>query len=173
MGGILEDEYFAEFSTPIIEALQAYPTADKAYPLDTILFVAFDQAIDKDEIVKSITFSAQKGKVYCSAKLAKQSDIEANVAVEELVSQYSQGNWIAFLPSKSLPKNTNVTVKVPLASREGPLRSVHDYIYSFTTYGGLSAFVSVSPSISTNVEVYFTQPIVSDKGTVSDLVKKI
>jgi hypothetical protein len=104
----------AEFSTPTVQSLAAYPTASGAFPLDTLIFVAFDQIIDKEEIVKSVTLAVQKGKVYSGAKLAKASEIENNVSVKQLTTQYPEGHWIALAPSKTLPKNSSVTVKVPM-----------------------------------------------------------
>lgn len=129
------------FSTPPVRVISSYPGGD-AQPRDPVMFLAFDQRIDQNAILKAITVRA--GSVY-PIRLATEDEIAADATIKALAGQAGEGRWIAFrVVSASgevqlLPGNTAVsyTLNTGAPSAEGPRLTPSPQSFAFRTYGPL------------------------------------
>ncbi len=135
---ILAKDSIFEFSTPTIQALQPCPVNNIHLPLPTncILMIKFDQAIDTEEVLKTIKFRVGGLKtgslvpVYMPARVVKEYDNQFKM----LAAQH-EGKCIVFTPLRPFPNNEEVTVTVGpgIPSAEGPLKSAEKYQFAFVT----------------------------------------
>ncbi len=107
----LKEDYIFEFSTPTVTVVRSHPTPTGLYSLSPIMFLAFNQVVDTDEVLKNISFHMKK-KQYSTAKPAKISEISEDKTVKQLTTQYSEGFWIAFVSSKAFPPSSSITLKL-------------------------------------------------------------
>ncbi len=72
----LDDDVTLEFSTPTISVVKYHPK-EGLHRLAPVLFIAFDQLIDHQEILKTIRFFTEERKmsVHSNARLATDTDI--------------------------------------------------------------------------------------------------
>ncbi len=135
-GGVLAAAVTWTFKTPPPTVVRTYPD-DSPQPLDPIFFVAFDQRIDPEAVLKTVQVSA--GSQPVSIVLAGQADIDGDEQVSRLVKNTPEGRWVAFRATQLLPTETaiSVTVGPGTPSAEGPLSTTEAQSYFFPTYAPL------------------------------------
>ncbi|HLO27778.1 MAG TPA: Ig-like domain-containing protein, partial [Anaerolineales bacterium] len=132
-GGTLAEAVTWTFRTPPPKVVTSYPDSSPQ-PLDPIFFIAFDQRIDPEAVLKTIRVTAAGQPV--SIVLVDQTEIDKDEQVKQLVKSATEGRWLAFHAIGSFPTETNVSVTVGpgTPSAEGPLLTTEAQSYSFSTY---------------------------------------
>jgi uncharacterized protein YfaS (alpha-2-macroglobulin family) len=135
-GGVLAEAVTWRFRTPPPTAVQAYPTISPQ-PREPLLFVAFDQRIDRDAVLAT-TSALAGGRTY-PLRLATVEEIAADAAVNRYAAQYPADRWLAFRSDEAFPPDTTVTVNIGpgTPSAEGPLTTTDVQSFSFQTYAPL------------------------------------
>jgi hypothetical protein len=136
LGGELAETVTFSFHTPPPKLDYTYPTGGP-YPTQPVLFIRFDQAIQPDAVLETISVTAG-GKEY-PVRLATQEEIAANRQVQQLITNSREERWLAFRAEEAFPTDTTVVVNVGpgTPSAEGPLTTEEIQSYSFTTYAPL------------------------------------
>ncbi len=132
-GGVLAQTVEWSFTTPTPTFTAIYPN-NIPQPLDPLFFIAFDQRIDPDAVLKTVHVKAGSRNV--GLKLAGEAEVKADKQVSNLVKNALEGRWLAFKAQEPLPADTNVNITVGpnVPSAEGPLTSTTTESYSFHTY---------------------------------------
>ncbi|RIK40985.1 MAG: hypothetical protein DCC55_13360 [Chloroflexi bacterium] len=135
-GSELAEDVTWTFRTPPPALEYTYPTGGPQ-PTDPLLFIRFDQAIQPDAVLETITVTAG-GRTY-PIRLANQEELAAVRQVQNLIANSREDRWIAFRSEEDFPNDTTVTVNVGpgTPSAEGPLTTETVQSYSFTTYAPL------------------------------------
>lgn len=116
--------------------LQTYPNTSPQ-PLDTLIFVAFDQRIDRAAVAATVTALAG-GRAF-PLRLATAEEVAAHPEVHGYAQQIAADRWLALRATEPFPANTTVTVNVgpETPSAEGPLRTSTVQSFGFQTYAPL------------------------------------
>jgi uncharacterized protein YfaS (alpha-2-macroglobulin family) len=135
-GATLQKPEHWTFSTPPVTLKRSWP-GGSSEPREPLIFAEFDQAIDANDMIKSIELAAGRGPV--AVKLADADEVEANDNVRRFAQQAEKGRWLAFRPTSPLPTATSFSVRIKSGapSAEGPRRTTKDQAFSFSTYGPL------------------------------------
>ncbi|MCL4860764.1 MAG: hypothetical protein KJZ93_15215 [Caldilineaceae bacterium] len=135
-GGELTETVSWSFTTPPPALEYTYPSGGP-HPTDPLLFIRFDQAIQPDAMLETITVTAG-GNTY-PVRLANQEELAASRQVQNLIKNSREDRWLAFRAEEPFPHDTTVVVNVgPGApSAEGPLTTESAQSYSFTTFAPL------------------------------------
>ncbi len=135
-GGALAESVAWTFKTPPPKVVSTYPD-DSPQPVDPLLFIAFDQRIEPEAVLKVIRVSA--GAQSADIVLASQTDIEGDKPVSELIKNTPEGRWIAFRTTQPLPTATRISVIIGagMPSAEGPLTTTEAQSFGFSTYAPL------------------------------------
>ena len=135
-GGKLSETIEFTFSTPPVQVVNTHPSGD-AQPLEPVFFVAFDQRIDPQAVMETISVTADGDQV--AIKLANEEEIAADKTVSRLSENHPESRWLAFKATDSLPKDADISINIGpgTPSAEGPLLSVSSNSYSFRTYAPL------------------------------------
>lgn len=122
------------FSTPPPRVLVRHPENVPARR-DGIVFVAFDQRIDRARVLDSVRLRA--GGENVDVVLATDRDVEADETVSRLAAQAEAGRWLAFRARQDLPPDASVNVAVSpgTPSAEGSRVTEEPQEWSFRTYG--------------------------------------
>jgi len=136
IGGTLTQKVEFTFSTPPVQVVNSYPSGD-SQPLEPIFFVAFDQRIDPQAVLDTITVTANRDQV--ETRLATEEEIAEDKDVSRLSENYSENRWLAFTATTPLPKDAeiNVTIGPDTPSAEGLLLSTSAFNFGFRTYAPL------------------------------------
>ncbi len=104
--------------------------------LQPVMFASFDQAIDRNDVLGTISLTLPKGKSV-GVRLAEEGEIEGDDVVRQLAAQATEGRWLAFVPASPLPPDTHITVEIGpgTPSAEGPRTTTDAAKYSFDTFG--------------------------------------
>ncbi|HUT79144.1 MAG TPA: MG2 domain-containing protein, partial [Polyangia bacterium] len=104
------------------------------HDLEPVIFVAFNQRIDRDAMAEHVGLRIGGSKV--GARLATSADIERDDEARRLVERAEEGRFIALVPQQPLPRDTEVTVVVARGapSAEGPKVTSADQSFTFRTY---------------------------------------
>ncbi|MCB0115151.1 MAG: hypothetical protein KDD84_13710, partial [Caldilineaceae bacterium] len=119
------------FRTPPPTLQRTYPNGG-AQPLSPTLFASFDQRIDPSAVLEYVQLSA--GSETIPVRLADEDELNS---VRWLVNNAEDGRWLAFKPTRDLPKGTTISVsfRAGTPSAEGPLTTTNAQGFSFQTYG--------------------------------------
>ncbi len=169
-GGTLAAEAQWSFTTPALTLKESAPSGD-AQPLQPVIFIGFDQAIDATAVLPFVKVNAGAQEV--AMRMATASEVEADPVAAPLAKQAQAGRWLAVLPQNPLPKNTYVSVAVNAGapSAEGPLRTPNAQSFGFQTYAPLAVIrQSCNPGESecqplTPLWIQFNNPL--DEKTIS------
>lgn len=136
-GGELEEAVTFTFKTPTPTITNRYPTSSQPQPLDPLIFIAFDQRIDPEAVLDSISMTA--GGMPVAFKLASEEQVEKHARVGPMAERTEPGRWLAFTPREPLPPDTDVSVVVGpgTPSAEGPLVTQSEQGFGFHTYAPL------------------------------------
>ncbi len=135
-GQSLEEQFQFTFRTPPPQLQTHYPSSGPQ-PLDPVLFASFDQRINPEEVLSTISLSAAGSEI--GLRLASDEEIDGDESVSRLVDQAQEGRWLAFVPRESLPVDTTISVNIGpgTPSAEGPLTTERSQGFSFQTYAPL------------------------------------
>ena len=135
-GNELAETVTWDFSTPA-PIMSFYSPNYGPQARDTLIFVGFDQLIDPDAVLETISVTAG-GSEYAVA-LASAEDVEANEGIKALAQRVGEGRWLAFRATEEFPADTTVVVNVGpgTPSAEGPRTTESVQSFSFTTYAPL------------------------------------
>lgn len=135
-GAELAESVVFTFTTPAPKLEYTFPVGGPQ-PVDPLLFIRFDQAIDPAAVLETIQVTAG-GQPY-PVRLANQTELAASRQIQRLIAASDEARWIAFRSETSFPHDTTVTINVGpgTPSAEGPLTTSEAQSYSFTTYAPL------------------------------------
>lgn len=133
-----------KFKTSTLTLKNYYPRGGSV-GTDPIIFLEFDQEINKTSLLQSIKVSSDKAKY--KVRLATKGEIESSKEIGYLLKSAKDSYSLAIkidsgVASKlvaPLPNDTNITVSVEAGaqSTEGPLRTPTKQEFSFSTYSPL------------------------------------
>ncbi|HEX6279412.1 MAG TPA: alpha-2-macroglobulin family protein, partial [Pyrinomonadaceae bacterium] len=140
VGPVLQKDVAWSFTTPAPKVEQFIPQG-QTVRRNALMFLRFDQAINPDALIRTITVSGGRK---LPIRLATQPEIDADPSISYASKQSQPGRWIAFRAvnadgstENALPpaSGISVTVEKGAPSAEGPLTTTAPQSYSFNTYG--------------------------------------
>ena len=141
-GQILQKDVVWTFTTPPPKIEQMIP-ANQTVKRDAVMFVSFDQAINREAVLQTISVTSKGKKL--PIRLATQEEIDGT-NISYYVKQSQPNRWLAFralnsdgLTENALPSASNITVTVEKGtpSAEGPLTTEKAQAFSFQTFSPL------------------------------------
>ncbi len=111
---------------------------------DALMFVSFDQEINRDAVIKTISVTSGKQKI--PVRLATAEEISKDEGVSKYIKNVQPNRWLAFRAVNSdgstenaLPPNAQITVTIEKGtpSAEGDLTTTKAQSFSFKTFGAL------------------------------------
>jgi alpha-2-macroglobulin len=128
------------FATPP-PTMQSHFPNDGPHRRDPLMFVSFDQRINREAVLASIRVTA--GNSQFRVKLAGDEEVNADANLNYLVKSLDKERWLAFRVVDAngnkamLPADTNISVVVNagMPSAEGPKKTTAPQTYTFRTYG--------------------------------------
>jgi uncharacterized protein YfaS (alpha-2-macroglobulin family) len=135
-GGVLEESVSWSFSTPPPGMTNYYPSYGPQ-PLDPLFYIEFDQRIQPEAVLETITVEADNRVV--ELELATEEEISADERVSRLAENALEARWLAFWASEDLPADAAIVVEIGpgTPSAEGPLVTEDVQRYEFRTYAPL------------------------------------
>ncbi|MDM7922329.1 MAG: alpha-2-macroglobulin family protein [Pyrinomonadaceae bacterium] len=141
-GQVLAKDVTWTFTTPAPKAVQMMPNGQTT-KRDAIVFIAFDQAINPEAVLRSIKVNAAGKPV--RIRLATEEEVNSyGSSTTYYDKQFQAGRWLAFRAINSdgttenaLPGNSqiNVSIEKGTPSAEGPLVTTAAQSFSFRTFG--------------------------------------
>lgn len=184
VGPALQKDLSWTFSTPPPKIVQSFPGSGQTTTRDALMFIAFDQAINPEAVLRTISVTGRGGKV--PIRLATQEEISSDQSIQYYSKQAQPGRWLAFravnsdgTPDNALPGASTITVTIEKGtpSAEGPLTTTEAQAFAYQTFGEM-VFVDAACGWRANKEcspfetwmLRFTNPIDASKFN-KDLVK--
>jgi len=135
-GNVLAEAVTWTFQTPAPQIQRFYPEFEPQ-PQDPIIFIAFDQQIDPEAVLETISVTASREQFELS--LVTQEEAEADEQIKRRLEQTRDGYWLAFRADEPFPTATTVAVNVGpnTPSVEGPLTTESVQSFSFQTFAPL------------------------------------
>lgn len=142
-GQALQKDVVWTFTTPPPKIETKLPQ-NQITKRDAIIYISFDQAINPQEVLKTISVTGAGKKL--SVRLATQEEIDKDSSISYYSKQAQPGRWLAFRAVNSeggtenaLPaaSSINVTVEKGTASAEGPLKTTEAQSFGFQTFSAL------------------------------------
>lgn len=139
-GQILQKDFNWTFTTPPPK-VETFTPNGQITRRDAMMYLSFDQAINPQEVIKTIKVSSA-GKVL-PIRLATQEEIDKDSLISYYSKQAQPNRWLAFralnsdgLTENALPSASQISVVVTkgTASAEGPLKTTEAQSFSFQTY---------------------------------------
>ncbi|MFN0139958.1 MAG: Ig-like domain-containing protein, partial [Pyrinomonadaceae bacterium] len=139
-GQVLAKDVTWTFTTPPPKVEQMWPQ-NQITRRDALMYVKFDQAIDPEAVLRTISVTAGGRKL--ATRLATQAEIDADGSISYYSKQAQPGRWLAFRAvdpqgqaANALPAASSITVTVEkgTASAEGPLTTTAAQAFRFQTY---------------------------------------
>lgn len=136
-GGALAEAVRWSFATPPVTLAGRHPVGGPARR-DALLFAAFDQRVNPQDVLGSIEVRAAGRAV--PVRLADAKEIEADDAVSGLARAQRDDTFVVLRAKEPLPADAEVTVtlKTGAPSAEGPRRGLEPQSWSFRTFGPLT-----------------------------------
>ncbi len=127
-------DFEGKFATQPLELLEMFPEGGP-HSVEPVIFLAFNQKIQREALLKSLELRA--GKTLVGFRIAREDEIEADERVRQYVKSAPETTWIAIKPDDKLPQSTviQVVVQSGAGSAEGPRKTTAEQVKSFTTYG--------------------------------------
>ncbi|MGI8788176.1 MAG: DUF6049 family protein [Pyrinomonadaceae bacterium] len=142
-GQILGKDVVWTFTTPPPKVEQMIP-ANQTTRRNALMFVSFDQEINPEAVLRTITVSGAGKKL--TTRLATQEEIDKDGSVSYYAKSAQPKRWLAFravtnenLTENALPAASPITVTVEKGtpSAEGPLTTTKAQSFSFQTFGAM------------------------------------
>jgi uncharacterized protein YfaS (alpha-2-macroglobulin family) len=170
-GAVLKKAVSFKFATPPPQVTQSWPTSGPQRR-DPVLFVSFDQKIDRDAVLATIAMrhhgSSTPVRLATAEEIAKDPVVKSLVEAEDK-SEHA-GRYLAFKPSQLLPADTEIEVAVGpgTPSAEGPRKTSAPHGFGFRTFGPLKIVewhCSWAPQCppGTPFTIRFTNPLDPEK----------
>jgi uncharacterized protein YfaS (alpha-2-macroglobulin family) len=168
-GQTLQKDFTWTFTTPPPTITQTFPTEGSKTNRNPLVFIAFDQKIDPEAMIKSISVTS-KGKLF-PIRLATEKEISKDETIKEYVKLAKPQYWLVFRPvnpdgttESVLPYDSKieVTVQKGAPSAEGPLTTAVNQSFSFRTFGEMKFVKSSCSGICSPFDDWyleFTNPI--------------
>ncbi len=143
-GPTLQKDFVWTFTTPPPKAIQMIPSGGQTTRRDAMMFIAFDQAINPEAVIRTISVNGGGKKL--PIRLATQDEIDKDGSISYYAKQAQPGRWMAFralnsdrLTENALPGDSTITVTIEKGtpSAEGPLTTTQAQNFSFRTYGAM------------------------------------
>ncbi|MGI8555423.1 MAG: Ig-like domain-containing protein, partial [Pyrinomonadaceae bacterium] len=143
-GQVLNKDVAWNFQTPPPTVEVMIPNGGLPTRRDALMFVSFDQEINPEAVLKTISVTAANKKI--PTRLATQAEIDADKTISDYAKQSQPNRWLAFRAVNSdgttenaLPANSaiSVTVEKGTPSAEGPLTTEKAQDFGFKTYGAM------------------------------------
>ncbi|MFL6467291.1 MAG: Ig-like domain-containing protein, partial [Pyrinomonadaceae bacterium] len=140
-GQVLQKDFVWTFTTPPPKVEQMIPQG-QTVRRDALMFIRFDQAINPEAVIRTISVSGGGRKV--PVRLATQQEIGADGTIAYYAKESQPGRWIAFRAvtadgstANALPAASPIVVNVEKGtpSAEGPLATTAPQTFQFVTYG--------------------------------------
>ncbi|MGQ0543419.1 MAG: Ig-like domain-containing protein, partial [Blastocatellia bacterium] len=140
-GQATQKDFIWTFTTPSPKVVQMIPQG-QTVRRNAMMFVSFDQAINPEAVIKTITVNGGGKKL--PIRLATQEEIDRDGSISYYSKQSQPGRWLAFRAlaadgsvENALPpaSGIGVTIETGTPSAEGPLTTQKPQAYSFQTYG--------------------------------------
>ncbi|HWB82002.1 MAG TPA: alpha-2-macroglobulin family protein, partial [Nannocystaceae bacterium] len=136
--------------------------------LQPVIFVGFDQRIDREAVAKTMKLEA--GRKDFAVRLATDAEVDGDELAKQLSAQAEKGRWLAVVPTKPLPGDTDVkmTIGPGTPSAEGPRKTTSPTTWSMRTYGPMKVtehrcgYEGQCPP-GTPFEIVFSNPIEAKK----------
>ncbi|MCU0756487.1 MAG: Ig-like domain-containing protein [Xanthomonadales bacterium] len=137
LGSALATEQVLRFSTPPPKLIRREPTQGPQ-PLDPVILLVFDQAVDPAEVQTRTRVQGPGGQDLALRRVDPQTlpeDHWLRRSRDDLID----GRWVALKPAQPLAAASRYTVELSagLPSKEGPRRSSRGDSWSFSTYAPL------------------------------------
>ncbi len=117
----LETDFVFSFQTPTVKILHTYPPSGGRYVLNTPMAIVFNQQINPEEILETISISLSQEnlfnklmkKTYASVQMLSKRDIEQDKELQSFLTNYAKdGCWVAFCCARDFLYESTVTVKI-------------------------------------------------------------
>ncbi len=140
-GQTLQKEVTWTFTTPPPKIETMIPNSTAARR-DALIYISFDQEVNPEAVLKTITVTAAGGK-RLPIRLATQAEIASDSSIAYYAKQAQPRRWIAFRAvnanggaENALPSASTITVTVQkgTSSAEGPLTTRSPQSFTFQTY---------------------------------------
>lgn len=137
LGAALATEQVLRFSTPPPTLIRREPTQG-SQPLDPVILLVFDQAVDPAEVQSRTRLQGPGGQDFALRPVDPQQ-LPEDHWLRRSAGELTAGRWVAFQPVQPLPAASRFTVTLAagLPSQEGPRRSSGGDSWSFSTYAPL------------------------------------
>jgi hypothetical protein len=125
------------FTTPPPRLVRKHPEIGPT-SLDPVIFAAFDQAIDREALLRLVEVRSESLAV--PVRAATDAEIAADAVVQRLVDQAEAGRWLAFTPRAPLAPGVRYEVAFPAGtpSAEGPRRTEKAQRFGWSTFPPLA-----------------------------------
>ncbi|MEO6122295.1 MAG: alpha-2-macroglobulin family protein [Ilumatobacteraceae bacterium] len=135
-GGTLADAMSFTFTTPPVTVQSFSPTGD-SLPLTPLFVATFDQQIDQQAVLASVSLSAA-GEAR-DVRLATAEEIEADDAARQTTAAAPDGRWLVFRAVDPLPTDSALSIEIGpgTPSAEGPSTTTDAQSYQGRTYAPL------------------------------------
>ncbi len=149
-GQTLQKDVTWTFKTPPPKVEQMIPSNGQVTRRDALMFVSFDQKINPDEVIKTISVTGKGKKL--PIRLATEEEIKADSSIPYYTKQAQPNRWIAFRAlnaeggiEDALPADSpiNVSIEKGTPSAEGPLKTEKAQGFGFQTYGAMKYIKAV------------------------------
>lgn len=143
-GQTLAKDFAWTFTTPPPKVETMIPSQSQTVKRDAMMFIRFDQAINQEAVLKTISVTGGGKKL--PIRLATQEEIDKDGSIAYYAKDSQPNRWIAFrainsdgLTENALPAASPiaVTVEKGTPSAEGPLTTTDAQSFSFQTYSPL------------------------------------
>ena len=126
------------FSTPAPKLTAMWPQHG-TFPREQAIFLGFDQEIDPEQMLESI--SLKSGRIFGgrTARLLTQAEVEQDDQLKAMSAAANPGTWMAITSSEpfAYDATVSVTVNKGAPSAEGARKTLQAQSFSFQTYGPL------------------------------------
>ncbi len=143
-GQALQKDVVWTFTTPPPKVETMMPSNGTVTRRDALIFVLFDQEINPDAVLKTITVTAAGKRI--TMRLATQEEIDKDGSISYYAKQAQPKRWLVFRAinadgstENALPSASTILVSIDKGtpSAEGPLTTAAAQTFSFQTYSPL------------------------------------
>ncbi|MDX2378567.1 MAG: alpha-2-macroglobulin family protein [Acidimicrobiia bacterium] len=134
-GQALDEAVVWQFATPAPTVETLSPEGD-SLPLDPVFFAGFDQLVDPEAVLATISLDADGDRVL---RLATDEEVTADATAARAADRALVGRWVAFRAVDDLPVDTAVTISIgpDTPSSEGPRTTEAEQRFSARTHAPL------------------------------------
>ncbi|MCU0757081.1 MAG: Ig-like domain-containing protein [Xanthomonadales bacterium] len=138
LGSVLATEQVLHFSTPPPKLIRYEPNSGPQ-PLDPVILLVFDQAVDPAEVQARTRLQGPGGKDVALLRPVDPDGLPEDHWLRRSREELTVGRWVALQPVQALPTASHFLVEVEsgLPSKEGLRQSSEAVSWTFSTYAPL------------------------------------